>query len=136
LTVRVYLDSCVVIYLVEKCEPWWSRIQSLLLPPNGPLPEVVYSDLTRMECRIGPMSRANSVALAEYDRFFATPHYQKLPISTAVFDLAADLRAQHRIKTPDALHLATAIQAGCSEFWSNDQRLATATGHRIRLIAP
>lgn len=28
------------------------------------------------------------------------------------------------IRTPDALHLATASHYGCVEFWTNDDRLA------------
>lgn len=132
---KVYLDSCIVIYLVEKREPWRNRIQSLLLPQTGLLPRVFYSDLTRMECRVGPKTRTDPIALAEYDRFFAAPHFQKAPITTAAFDLATELRAQHRLKTPDALHLAIAIQVGCDEFWSNDQRLSKAAESYIRLIA-
>ena len=42
-----------------------------------------------------------------------------------VFDQAAQLRASHpKLKTPDALHLATALHHGCAEFWTNDLELA------------
>ncbi|MBS3952720.1 MAG: PIN domain-containing protein [Methylomicrobium sp.] len=39
---------------------------------------------------------------------------------------ALNLRVKHKIKTPDALHLATAIENGCTEFWTNDNRLKEA----------
>jgi uncharacterized protein len=33
------------------------------------------------------------------------------------------LRADHKsLKTPDAIHLATALHYGCDEFWTNDDR--------------
>jgi len=37
--------------------------------------------------------------------------------------------------TPDALHLAAAIDAGCDEFWTNDRRLERAAAERIEVIA-
>lgn len=47
-----------------------------------------------------------------------------LPLTSPIFDLAAELRALHRVKTPDALHAAAAILHSCDEFWTNDRRLA------------
>ncbi len=58
----------------------------------------------------------------------------RLPMTSAVFDLAAELRAHHGLKTPDALHLATAVVGGCEEIWTNDRRLAKATEERLRVV--
>lgn len=56
-----------------------------------------------------------------------------LPVTTAVFDRAAELRAHHNIRTPDAIHLAAALIHGCDEFWTNDDRLSAAAGDvRVR----
>lgn len=55
-------------------------------------------------------------------------------MSQAVFEQATELRAQHRLSTPDALHLAAAIDAGCEEFWTNDRRLECAAAGRIEVI--
>lgn len=63
------------------------------------------------------------------------PSYRFVPLNKAVFDLATELRAQHGLKTPDALHLAAAISAGCDEFWTNDLRLTQAAQGRIRTIS-
>jgi len=48
-----------------------------------------------------------------------------LPVTSNVFTEAARLRADHpTLKTPDAIHLATALYHRCNEFWTNDERLA------------
>lgn len=42
---------------------------------------------------------------------------------------AARLRARRRgLQTADALHLAVAWRAGCTAFWTDDARLAAASG--------
>jgi uncharacterized protein len=47
-----------------------------------------------------------------------------LPIEREVFRRAAQLRADFAgLKTPDAIHLATALHYGSDEFWTNDNRL-------------
>ena len=43
-----------------------------------------------------------------------------LAASYPVFEDAARLRAEARLTTPDAIHAATALQAGCALFVTND----------------
>lgn len=129
-----YLDSCVVIYLIEMQEPWHTHVRARLLPAAGALPDICFSDLTRLECRVGPLMRGDAEALAEYDEFFATPGFRRAALNAAEFDLATELRARHRIGVADALHLAAAIGAGCDEFWTNDLVLEKAAAGRVRIV--
>jgi predicted nucleic acid-binding protein len=132
---RIYLDSCLIIYRTEGDAALRNKINRRLLNlPQDPL-TVVYTDLVRLECRVKPIAAGNGPLLAQYDDFFATPGFSKLNLDGAVFDLATELRAEYRLKTPDALHLAAAIRADCSEFWSNDQRLGQAAHRRVTLIS-
>ncbi|MBK8598626.1 MAG: PIN domain-containing protein [Holophagales bacterium] len=64
------------------------------------------------------------------------PRGGRAPAPPGPFDLAADLRVQHGLKTPDAIHAAAAIRHGCSEFWTNDQRLVVLESRlAVRRIA-
>lgn len=118
----IYLDSCIAIYRVEGVAPWAARIaEALAAQPHASL---FVTHLVRMECRVGPLKRGSGQMLTRFDEFFDTVTF--LPLTTAVFDLAAELRARHNLRTPDAIHLAAATTHGCDEFWTNDNRLAQA----------
>lgn len=125
----IYWDSCVAIYRVENVAPWATTLaQWLALLEAGA--SLYVSDLTRMECRLAPLRAGNRELLERYDDFFAQPDLATAALSRAVFDRATALRAAHRLKTPDAIHLAAAIEAGCDQLWTNDKRLAAASaGH-------
>lgn len=134
---RVYFDSCIAIYLVERGEPWFSAIRQVHLPRLAePGSSVIFTDLNRLECRTLPLALGRGDILREFDDFFARSGMQWTPLQTEVFDLATELRARHRVKTPDALHLAAAMMGGCDEFWTNDRRLEQAAGGRLSIVVP
>ena len=129
---RIYLDACVVIYIVERHPEFFTRINEYL--SRNEL-DIVVSGLTRLECLVQPLRLEDMVRLRQFELFFNAPDLTVVPFSEHVFDRAATLRARHRLKTPDALHLAAAIEAGCDEFWTNDHRLDTAASGYLRVLA-
>jgi len=73
---------------------------------------------------IKPFRQRDAALLYLYETFLAAQLL--LDLSFPVFDAAARLRADHpRLKTPDAIHLAAALHHGCTEFWTNGDRLNT-----------
>ncbi|MCP5196092.1 MAG: PIN domain nuclease [Gammaproteobacteria bacterium] len=44
------------------------------------------------------------------------------------------MRLHTRVKTPDALHIAAAMVAGCDEFWTADKQLNAIVGHRLKVV--
>ena len=58
-----------------------------------------------------------------------------LEMTIKVFDQAAQLRADfNSLKTPDALHLATALHHNCDEFWTNDTRLNSVAPSLVKNV--
>ena len=55
-----------------------------------------------------------------YEKFLTETRLQLHPINAAILKGAARLRAATRLKTPDAIHAATALAAGCSQLLAND----------------
>jgi predicted nucleic acid-binding protein len=78
-----------------------------------------------MECLVLPFRLGDEELTTDFMRFLEG--YECAPLGPRVFDRAARLRAHARISTPDALHVACAIEQGCDEFWTNDHRLDRVT---------
>ncbi len=126
---RVYLDAAPVIYVVESVTPIAASAMALLARPGT---VQLCSELTRLECRVKPIRDGQVALLAAFDHYFARIIDTVLPLTRPVVDQAIDLRARYGFKTPDSLHLAAAIAAGCEVFLTNDPRLARCTGIRIQ----
>jgi uncharacterized protein len=65
--------------------------------------------------------------LERYDALFGASRVAVLDVSSKVIDRATELRARYGFKSPDAIHLATAIEYAASEFWTADAGLARCT---------
>ena len=117
---RAYLDTNVVVYLVEETEPWHSRV-SRAMDRAGDL-EILTSDLVRMESLVLPLRNRNLQLVADFKEFLG--RYQCAGLAASAFDRAAELRAETFLRTPDALHIACAVESACDEFWTNDHRLS------------
>ena len=127
---RVYFDTCVVIYKVERVAPWAGRIDALWAEHQ---PVIVVSDLVRMEALVLPLRKKDLRLRGDFEKVFDGIEVVGLP--AAVFDLAAQLRAERALKPVDALHAACAIHHGCEELWTNDDRLAALAGRlRTRVV--
>lgn len=94
------------------------------------------SDLTEMECMVRPLRVGKKEVIETYRTFFQPTTIHYVPLSKEVFRTATRLRANFNLKTPDALHLAFAIEGGCEEFWTNDLHLEKAVGERLRIVLP
>lgn len=118
----IYLDSCILIYALEDAGPRGDAVRRRLRSTDE---TVSSSPLALQECLVLPIRERN---LEVKDRYLALfDHLESIPLDTAVFVRAAELRADFGVKTPDALHLAAAQLSGCTEFWTNDRRLASAS---------
>ena len=123
----IYLDTCMVIGLIEGDANQQTILKTLL-----PSHQIYSTELARLEARLLAVRQNNETALQQFDRFFMV--CEMIDLNRTVFELATTLRAGSQLKTPDALHLAAAIQSGCSEFWTNDKQLVKAAGKRLTVI--
>jgi predicted nucleic acid-binding protein len=128
---KIYLDSCIAIYLVEEHPAYCNNIENALAHRRG---IVCHSPLTELECLVGPLRLQRKDLINKFTQFFS--FNMKLDMPDVVYREAARFRAEFGLKTPDALHLATARHHACTELWTNDNRLAhVAVGMALNVVA-
>lgn len=123
---HVYIDTVTVIYTVEQTpaygvllNPLWHSLQA------GNL-EVFTSELTLMETLVVPIRNSDTFLIDAYEQLLLSPQMHLIPINQTVLKEAARLRATTpSLRTPDAIHAATAITSGCTQFLTNDRQLRT-----------
>lgn len=130
----IYVDSNVIIRLVEGDAATRAPIEARLLPLAGSCPYLMTSRLCRMECRVKPLRNGDATVLGLFDTFFAGSELQLLELTASVIEKATDLRATFNFKTPDALHLASAIVAGATAFLTGDKSLSKCTGVPVEVL--
>lgn len=129
---KIYLDTCIVIYFVEKHPVYASKIERLITDLGGD-DTLCFSPLIRLECFVMPLRTKDAELKGHYESFFEAQEI--LEITAERFEEAAQLRADfNSLKTPDALHLATALHHDCDEFWTNCTRLDSAAPSLIKNI--
>lgn len=122
---KIYLDSCMIIGLIEGDIAQRRALKNQLIHHT-----VHSSELARLETRLLAVRTDNQDSLKLFDHFFAA--CEMVELNRAIFEQATHLRANSQLKTPDALHLAAAMQAECEEFWTNDKQLVSVSGKTFK----
>jgi len=131
------LDTMCFLYRFE-ANPLFEKVTGELLEliERGRI-EGVTSVLTLTEAMTGPLRQGRADIARQYRRLFTSfPNLRLAPISEQVAWEAAELRASHGLRTPDALHLACALQAGADAFVTADARLLRVAEIEVLLLRP
>ena len=116
----IYLDASCLIYSVERVEPYRTLLEPMWeQAQNGNL-TVVSSPILVAETLVKPLQDGNSEIESQYRELFGANAVRLLEASYSVFEDAARVRAETGLKTPDAIHAATALRADCALFITND----------------
>jgi predicted nucleic acid-binding protein len=95
---------------------------------------IMTSRLSRLECRVRPLREGQSAMIALYDEFFLRRSLHVADIGAAVIDLATDLRVRYGMKTPDAIHIATAIECGADLILTGDRAMSRCKEVKVELV--
>jgi predicted nucleic acid-binding protein len=109
----VYLDANGFIYSIERIDPYRSILDTLWLTVSAGQVKVVTSELTLLEVLVKPLKVGDATTATLFRTVLKhTPDVQMLPITQSVLEAAANLRATLGLKTPDAIHVASALLNG------------------------
>lgn len=120
---NIYIDANVVIYSIEKIQPYRQILHPLWQAVQDGILTVVTSELTVMETLVKPFQTNDITMERLYRSLFVAPGVQLEPISAQILERAAQLRAltTSRFRTPDAIHAATSLISRCTLFITNDK---------------
>lgn len=117
---KVYIDTAVAIYSVEWNPEYFELLQPLWLKFQAKEVELVSSELILMETLVIPLRNEDELLINAYEELLLSEPMQLIPISQSILRQAANLRANTNLKTPDAIHAATALSVNCDFFITND----------------
>lgn len=130
---RIFWDTNLFIYLFEDTGELGERVRALRNRMNGRGDTLVTSALTLGELQVKPLE-AGQPELAERYRAVIGRAAQVIPFDSAAATIFATLRAQSKIKSPDAIQLACAAAARTDLFITNDARLSTVTVPGVQFV--
>lgn len=132
---KIYIDTVIVIYTIEVNPNYWQLLQPLWQKFQSGQIELITSELTLMESLVVPFRQGNTNLIDTYDQLLLSSGIQLIPINQTIIREAAQLRGSTTsLRTPDAIHVATAMISGCSQFLTNDQRLRAVPGLPILIL--
>jgi len=129
---RVYFDANIFIYLLEGnelFEPAVSQLRDLIADDQI---TVISSDLIYTEVLAHPALSGNKDAIEHIISFIS--NFDIHPVTQSITIHAGILRGETGMKTPDALHVASAVQGSAEVFLSNDKGIRTPDGVECILI--
>jgi predicted nucleic acid-binding protein len=117
----VGLDTAPLIYFIEENPIYLQAVRHFFEAVDRGEFQVVTSILTLTEVLVHPLRRRNHDLADQYRRILlGASHVTAVPVTDVIAEEAAQLRATQGLRTPDAIHLATAIRSGASSFLTND----------------
>lgn len=119
---RVYLDTSAFIYFVEEHPRYYKFCESIFGNVETGYVEASTSTLTLLEILVQPYKlKRDDLVIKFYSLLTTYPHLAWIRLTLDISDLAARLRAEHNLKTPDAIQVASAVSHGATGFICNDR---------------
>lgn len=122
----VMVDTAPFIYLLEAHPQFADQFVGLFEAAAAGEITIALSTVTLAEVLTGPFKAGQTALAKRYEK--ALSHYNVVPVSTPIAALAAQLRVQYRLKLPDAIQLATALDIGAAAFVTHDRDFSAVTG--------
>jgi predicted nucleic acid-binding protein len=120
---RVGLDTAPLIYFIEENLTYLDATKLFFESMDRGDFTVITSTVTLLEVLVHPLRRNNTALAAEYRDILLNSKLITVEVSSTIAEQAARLRAVHNIRTPDAIQISAALNAGATHFFTNDIRL-------------
>ena len=130
----VYVDANAIIYSVERVEPYRGLLAPMWDGARAGRFTLASSELVALETLIRPLRDGNARLEMIFRSILASAEMDLITATLATWDDAARIRAETGLATPDALHTATALRAGCAAFITNDTDFRRVEGLSVVVL--
>ena len=121
----VLVDTAPWIYLLEDHPQFAPLFLGLFEAAERGQVQLALTTITLAEVLTGPLKHKQTLA-KRYE--IALNKYQVLPLTATIASLAAQLRIQYRLKLPDAVQLASALDIGAAALVTHDRDFSKVKG--------
>jgi predicted nucleic acid-binding protein len=132
---HIYWDTMLFVYWLEDKPQYADRVEGIWAAMQRRGDTLCSSIFTVGEALTGTYKRGAPEVASRIREFLQPPHVDLIPFTLDVADRYARIRADNRVSPPDAIHLASAAQAGVDLFLTNDNRLQGLVISGIDFIA-
>lgn len=132
----VGLDTMVFIYHFEENQAYSPLTFSIFESLEEGNFNGITSILTLLEILVKPKKENNLLLTERYKLLFETfPNLQVKEINENIADIASSLRANYNINTPDAIQIATSLEAKADIFITNYATLKKISEIKVLLLS-
>jgi predicted nucleic acid-binding protein len=131
----IYWDTMLFVYWFEEHPVYAERIRHILTRMEQRKDALCTSAFAVAETLVGPYKRGAHDLAERFRDAFRPPFVQVLPFTSDAAGHYAKIRAELGVSAADAIHLASAAQAGVDLFLTNDRRLVGQIVPGIQFIA-
>lgn len=128
------LDTAPLIYFMEEHPFYLEFVRPFFQALDRGDIIVVTSTITLLEVLVYPIRKHDNALASEYRDILLRSNLVMMDVTSSISEHAAKLRASYTLRTPDALQIATALQAGATTFFTNDVRLPQIEGIEILML--
>ena len=133
---RALIDSSIWIYHFEQHPKFGAPAGRVIDALQAGTILGIASELTLLELTVKPLQLGRQDIADEYELLLSTfPNLKLEPISRDILLRAAELRASHRLRTPDAIQVATGLAAGATLAITNDAAWHDLPGIETMLLS-
>ena len=124
---RVYWDSMLFIYLLEANPVFGPKARKILHQTMSRGDVVCTSVFSLGEILTGARRRGSSSGVDAIKKHLLGGGIEILPFTASTAGKYSSIRAEHKVSQADAIHLASASEAGVDLFFTNDAALRKLT---------
>ena len=123
------IDTNVFIYVVEEHPVYLRFVEPVFQWLDKPQHLAITSTLTMLELLVKPYRDANIDLINRFYSVLSThPRLHWVELTLPIADEASRLRAEYNLRTPDAIHAATALTSHVQGFIANDPAFEKVDG--------